>query len=394
MNMPEKPELIVFSQNLLGGGASFHRNMLAHFPTDFFTIRCIYLNPVNWNGAKALDVSLNQNDEIFSFGNEPQRKTAKRLSKLIADTEGVVVANLQDELISLDLYPRHRKTIFFICHDDGFIDLAVKYKNIIDVFIAHNIAVYDSLKALMNKRQKDIYFIQHGVNIPEFERGPDKGQDLKVIFLARHYEFKGLYDLPKIDALLQEKGVKVEWTILGDGPERAPFAKSVEQLPNFRFFIPPTPAAVLDILKEQDVFILPSRKDGLPVALLESMSVGCVPVIANFSDGIKKVVTDDIGFVLPVGENSIFAEKIALLSRDRMLLRSLSDNCLKKVKKEFDIKKQAMEYYHLYKNFKQLRKRHFIRWADIYRKAEYYNSLNKVIHISRQIKTRLNPGNK
>jgi glycosyltransferase involved in cell wall biosynthesis len=392
--MQKKPELIVFSQNLLGGGASFHRNMLSHFPRNFFDVKCIYLNPTAWNGAKALDISLDPNDKVFSFGNEPRRITAKKLSGLISDAEGAVVTNLQDELISLDLFPRRRKTIFFICHDDGFLDVAVKYENIIDVFISHNIAVYDSLKKLLNKRQKDIYFIQHGVTIPEFERRPDTGQMLKIVFLARHYEFKGLYDLPKIDALLQEKGIKVEWMILGDGPERAPFSKIVEHLTNFRFDIPPTPAAVLDILKDQDVFILPSRKDGLPVALLESMSVGCVPVIANFSEGIKKVVTDDIGFVLPVGENELFAEKIALLSRDRVLLKGLSDNCLKKVKEDFDIRKQAMEYYNLYKNFRQLRKRHPIGLADICRKAEYYDSLNKIIHMGRRIKTKLNLGNK
>jgi len=42
--MQNKPELIVFSQNLLGGGASFHRNMLSHFPKDFFDIKCIYVS--------------------------------------------------------------------------------------------------------------------------------------------------------------------------------------------------------------------------------------------------------------------------------------------------------------------------------------------------------------
>src|ERR1700722_2413541 len=143
--MPEIPELIVFSQNLLGGGASFHRNMLAHIPRDLFAIKCIYLDPTEWNGTRALDVSLGPDDQIFSFGNDPRPVTAKRLSRLVSNVEGAVVTNLADELIMLDLHSRSNKTVYFFCHDDGFIDLATTYDSIIDVFITHNIAVYDAL---------------------------------------------------------------------------------------------------------------------------------------------------------------------------------------------------------------------------------------------------------
>jgi glycosyltransferase involved in cell wall biosynthesis len=378
--MASKPELIMFSQNLLGGGTSFQRNMLTCFPTDFFDIKCIYFDPLNWNGAKALDITLNANDTVFSYGNDPIKTTAKNLSKLISNTEGSIVSNLETELISLDLYKRSKKTIFFVCHDDGFIPLAIKYKSIIDVYISHNISVHQELLKLLSNENKDIYFIQHGVNIPEIKKTHNTGSKLKIVFLARHYIFKGIYDLPVINELLEKKGINVEWTILGDGPERNGIIKKVEHLPNFHFNIPQTSADVIAILKDQDVFILPSRADGLPVALLESMSVGCVPVIANFSEGIKKVVTEDIGFVVPVGENETFAEKIALLSQDRTRLTVLSENCIEKVKREFDIKEQALKYYNLYKKYKELKKRRKIRFSDLSRKMRYYSFINKLEH--------------
>jgi glycosyltransferase involved in cell wall biosynthesis len=387
--MAEKPELIVFSQNLLGGGASFHRNMLAHFPRDFFDIKCIYLDPTAFNGTRSLELTLGESDHLFSFGNEPVSATAKRLSKLVSNTQGAIVTNLVDELIMLDLHPKSNKTVYFICHDDGFLDLATTYVNLIDVYIAHNVAVYHTLQELLPHRKADIHFIQHGVNIPAYRKNVNTQDPLRIVFLARHYTFKGLYDLPVIDDLLREMGVQVNWTVLGDGPERANFMNIVANRPNFRLEIPPTSEAVLDSLKEQDIFILPSRKDGLPVALLEAMSVGCVPLLGNFSEGIKKVVTEQIGFVLPAGENALFAEKIAALSKDRQLLATFSRNSMEKVDAEFDIRKQALEYYKLYKTYKQLKKRHKIHLRDLYRKAGYYQGLNKLIHITERLRKKL-----
>lgn len=387
--MSAKPDLIVFSQNLLGGGASFHRNMLANFPQDFFDIKCIYLNPTHWHGAKALEVALNPNDAIFSYGDEPLKVIGKRLSQLIPATEGVIVANLETELISLDVYRKPQKTVFFICHDDGFIPLAVKYQSIIDVYITHNIAVYHELRKLINKRQNDIYFIQHGVKVPDYKKVVNTDKSLNIVFLARHHAFKGIYDLPVINELLVQKGVTVNWMVLGDGPERDNLIKRVEGVPNFQFCIPKTAGEVLEILKGQDVFILPSRSDGLPVALLESMSVGCVPVIANFSEGITKVVDDKIGFVVPVGDNDLFAEKIMALAKDRSLLKTLSENCSEKIKEEFDIRKQAMEYYKLYKNYKAFKKKQVLGLKDLQRLAGYNEYYNKIMHVLRRVKAKL-----
>ena len=68
---------------------------------------------------------------------------------------------------------------------------------------------------------------------------------------------------------------------------------------NFLFDTPTNTDGVLKHASNNDIFILPSRLDGLPVALLESMSVGLVPIISEFNPGIKKVVTEKEGYVVP-----------------------------------------------------------------------------------------------
>ncbi|OAB27879.1 hypothetical protein FBFR_08410 [Flavobacterium fryxellicola] len=377
MQMQSKPELLVFSIYLMGGGASFHRNMIGNRPDDFFDITCIYLNPLHWNAKRSNDVILDDNNIIFNFLEEPINDVSSRLEKLISEREGVVITNFDTELATLGTYGRQKKTIFFICQDDAYIYLVKKYNHIIDVIITHNIAVFEEICKLLPNRQKDIHFIPHGVTVQDFDRNHNFENKLRLVFLARHVKLKGIYDLPKIDDELRKRNIDVEWFIFGDGEERENFINEVQSKDNFNFFIPQTTEDLIEALKIADVYVLPSSLDGLPVSLLESMSVGCVPVVYNFSEGIKKVITSDIGFVLPRGDVIAMADKIEFLSKNRNELKKRSISCSVKISQEFDIKKQSGLYFRLYKNYKKLKKRRFANLKRIVKK--YFN--NKYVKI-------------
>lgn len=279
--MNSKPELIVISQNLMGGGSSFHRNMLSNKPDDYFDVKCIYLDPLHWEAKRLEDVALGINDVVFEFENESEYDIAKRFNQHISNRKGAIVTNLSEELITMSYFPKSNKTVFFICHDKGFLCLIKKYDFLIDVFIAHNIEIYENIRELLPQRLNDIHFIQHGVKIQNFSRSKNEDRKLNLVFLARHVKLKGIYDLPKINQGLLDKNIEVNWTILGDGEERENFKNEVSGLSNFHFHIPKTDQEVIAVLKAQDIYVLPSSHDGLPVSLLESMSVGCVPIVYN-----------------------------------------------------------------------------------------------------------------
>lgn len=386
--MRNKPELIVFSQNLMGGGSSFHRNMLANKPDEFFDIKCIYLDPLHWAAARSTDLVLKENDLIFAFDDEPEYETAKNLSQHISNRKGAIVANLPQELQSLNFFWKPRKTVYFICHDIGFLYLCKKYDYLIDVFIAHNEQVYQDIIKLLPHRKKEVYFIQHGVALQNFSKPENLNENLNIVFLARHVKIKGIYDLPKIDDDLKSKNIKVNWTILGDGEERENFIETVKNRNNFTFQIPRNTDEIIEILKKQDIYILPSSHDGLPVSMLEAMSVGCVPIIYNFSEGIKKVVTPEIGAVLELNNFLGISEFIQKLHLDRSLLSQMSLNGIKKVKFEFDIRKQANEYFKLYKNFEKLKSRK-LSLRKIENRYPHNKYVILTIRILRKIKSRL-----
>ncbi|MCC7118163.1 MAG: glycosyltransferase [Anaerolineales bacterium] len=69
-----------------------------------------------------------------------------------------------------------------------------------------------------------------------------------------------------------------------------------------------------------DIFVLPSRWEGLPIALLEAMSAG-LPVVATNVEGVDEVIVErESGFLVPVENSQLLAEAILKLIDDPRLL--------------------------------------------------------------------------
>ena len=77
-------------------------------------------------------------------------------------------------------------------------------------------------------------------------------------------------------------------------------------------------------LSASDICIFPSEREGVPVSLMEAISMG-VPVITADSRGCRDVVTDQVdGFVLPSGVSAPYTAKLLELADDKEKLKSLS----------------------------------------------------------------------
>ncbi len=74
---------------------------------------------------------------------------------------------------------------------------------------------------------------------------------------------------------------------------------------------------VQDYYRAADVFVLPSRREGLPVALLEAMACA-LPCVASRLPGATDAIIEDgrNGLLVPVGDPDGFADAIRSLLRD------------------------------------------------------------------------------
>jgi glycosyltransferase involved in cell wall biosynthesis len=92
---------------------------------------------------------------------------------------------------------------------------------------------------------------------------------------------------------------------------------------------------VTKFLAAADVFVLPSRWEGLPIALLEAMSVG-LPVIATRVEGVDEVIVDgEHGLLVPVEDVVALAEAI----------RKLLNAPTRRIQMGLSAKRRLMEAY-------------------------------------------------
>lgn len=80
---------------------------------------------------------------------------------------------------------------------------------------------------------------------------------------------------------------------------------------------------VATILSQSDIFSLTSLQEGLPIALLEAMSFGVVPVCTNVG-GIGTVVDSDCGYLVEVGDINRLANYFDKILMDDIHFKTLS----------------------------------------------------------------------
>jgi len=281
----------------------------------------------------------------------------RRLRAAIPPGEGVLVANDLLELALASAFDCGR-TVIQILHGDSdyYYDLAARHENVIDAFVVYGQTMERKLKARIPHRAGNVYFLPYGVSEPPKRRTAAPGK-LRLLFAGRfEHGQKGVLDLPPIDRALAERGVDVSWTMVGAGPDEQ---RLRDAWPGDRvtFLGPKTTADVLDIASRHDVFVLPTRYEGVPVALIEAMSVGLAPVVSRIESGVTEILTEGrTGLMPPVGDIGAFAGAIETLDRDRALLESIGDAAWRYVATTHDMRERTDAYQALFARYRELRR--------------------------------------
>jgi glycosyltransferase involved in cell wall biosynthesis len=93
---------------------------------------------------------------------------------------------------------------------------------------------------------------------------------------------------------------------------------------------------VLELLAGADAFVLASRQEGLPVALMEATSVG-LPIVASSIGGVPQVLDDEVDALLvPPGDAHLLAEAMKRMASDPELRERLGQRARLK-SSSFDI---------------------------------------------------------
>jgi glycosyltransferase involved in cell wall biosynthesis len=201
-----------------------------------------------------------------------------------------------------------------------------------------------------------VHFIPHGIPVPEqpSTTRPIEGP-LRLCYCNRIQQYqKRVFDLPLIATELEKLGVAYELDIAGDGPDaeelRIRFDNVKLKCP-VRFHGRITNATVMDLCRRSHLFLLTSDFEGLPISLLEAMSVGCVPVVYEIDSGIEDAIpSKDFGFIVPHGNTQEYAKVIQHVALDFNSLKSLSKNCAQLMRDRFSLNRMANDYETLFRD--------------------------------------------
>lgn len=197
--------------------------------------------------------------------------------------------------------------------------------------------------------------IPNGVDVDEYkpnELVKSRDEDIDVLFVSRLIERKGLqFIIPDIKKIADSISKNIKFTIVGDGPYRDELQALVSQYgveQYVQFVGHKDKGEIIPYYQQADIFILPSKKEGMPNVVLEAMSCG-LPIIMTPCEGSKELVEGN-GLVVNVKE---FKKCIIDLSINDSIRKEMSRKSRERVVDYFSwnntvlFYKKAMEKYYL-----------------------------------------------
>ena len=138
-----------------------------------------------------------------------------------------------------------------------------------------------------------------------------------VLAVGRHQAQKGFDLLLRawVDVVAAMPAARLR--IVGVGPLGAELAALAAELGIAASveWLPPTPG-IEAIYRESAVFVLSSRYEGMPLALLEAQALGVPAVAFDCPTGPRDIVADNTGVVVPAGDCAALAGAVVALLGD------------------------------------------------------------------------------
>ncbi|OEF29472.1 glycosyltransferase family 4 protein [Vibrio rumoiensis] len=166
-----------------------------------------------------------------------------------------------------------------------------------------------------------------------------------VIHAASMLKNKGFNTTVAAAKLLGVSNPRVQFLLLGDGPEREALEHEARGLTNVRFMGKQRDMGTW--FAAADLLIHPSYSEGLGSVILEAMGAG-LPVIGSNAGGIPDIIDHEIsGLLCEPGNAKQLAKQIDQIENDKALRRKIQKGGKEKLK-QFDIVHTSSLYKDIY----------------------------------------------
>lgn len=105
-----------------------------------------------------------------------------------------------------------------------------------------------------------------------------------------------------------------------------------------------------ELLSAYDIFVLPSRSEGMPFALVEAAAAG-LPLLGSAVGGIPEVIDDGRnGYLFPVGDVGALAERLSALIASAELRARMGRQAMEDIRGQHDVRIQSGRLLDLYEH--------------------------------------------
>lgn len=229
--------------------------------------------------------------------------------------------------------------------------LALGVSNDVTRSINHNINPIIPVKTVLN-----------GVNTRKFQKDLEKRNSVRQKYdipenavvignIAVFREQKGLPDWIKAFNKITQEEDNVYGILVGAGPMEDEIKQQVRELDlTGKIRLAGLQTDTVSYFSAMDIFMMSSHFEGLPIALLEAMSMKCA-VVSTKAGGIVEVVRDrEDGLLCEVGDWSCLADKATSLIRNRSGMKELQIAARRRVASDFSLESMVGRLEEIYKS--------------------------------------------
>ncbi|MDP8266124.1 MAG: glycosyltransferase family 4 protein [Candidatus Aceula meridiana] len=228
-----------------------------------------------------------------------------------------------------------------------------------DATIAISPQVVEHLKNDLCVSKEKIFLIPHGVEIKEcavgIQQKEEKRKELNLKkgvilgIVARLSDVKGIDVAIKAMKKVIESNPEANLLIVGEGKEGDALLKLVDELgleKNVSFL--PIINDLDNILPFLDIFVMPSRQEGLGLSVMEAQAVG-LPVVASKIGGLMSLIQDgETGLLVPTENPDALAAALVMLINNMEKAKELGAAGKAFIKKNFSPEKMIDKTLEIY----------------------------------------------
>lgn len=242
----------------------------------------------------------------------------------------------------------HGYDLFESRNELNYLPFRKKIANEIDeiCFISKNGQDYFAKQCLLSNFKSHEHRVIHlGSRYPSAYREIVKS-DSKIVFAS----CSSIIPLKRLDLIIdfifqvRTQGQEVEWIHIGDGPQKEEIERLADKIlkSGFTFLRRMNNSDVIAYYAENriDFFINMSDNEGIPVSIMEAMSLG-IPVIARNIGGVSEIVNPNTGILVESNGTVIseeYIDKVLELASNEEKYLAVSKGAYSFWEKEYDLK--------------------------------------------------------